>query len=94
MPAFSRRLIATPPAVASLAHAAHSPFSDPAQRGPGLQRIHAAAPSGPGQVLSGPDFPAEWPYLPADFERQDESSDGGFYSQPRLVPPTPLPPFP
>jgi SAM-dependent methyltransferase len=37
------------------------------------------------QVLSNPQWPAAWPYSPDDFERSDESDDGIFYSEPRLV---------
>jgi len=36
-------------------------------------------------VLRSPKFPPEWPYSPEDFMRQDESDDGLFYEQPRLV---------
>ena len=36
-------------------------------------------------VLRNPKYPPEWPYSPIDFERQDESDDSLFYSQPRLV---------
>jgi len=36
-------------------------------------------------VLKNPKYPPEWPYGPADFERQDESDDSIFYGQPRLV---------
>ena len=36
-------------------------------------------------VLRNPRYPPEWPYSPIDFERQDESDDSLFYSQPRLV---------
>lgn len=36
-------------------------------------------------VLRNPTFPEKWPYRPVDFSRQDESSDGYFYSQPRFV---------
>lgn len=37
------------------------------------------------KVLKNPQFPPEWPFSPADFERQDESDDGIFYDQARLV---------
>jgi len=30
-------------------------------------------------------WPASWPYKEADFRRQDESDDSGFYNQPRFV---------
>merc|ERR1712178_565071 len=30
------------------------------------------------------DFPAEWPYDPTDFSRQDESADTRFYDAPRF----------
>jgi len=30
-------------------------------------------------------WPAAWPYKDSDFRRQDESSDGGFYNEPRFV---------
>jgi SAM-dependent methyltransferase len=36
-------------------------------------------------VLRNPRYPPEWPYGPADFERQDESDDAIFYDRPRLV---------
>jgi len=35
-------------------------------------------------VLASPKWPAEWPYTDSDFERQDESNDGNFYSMPRF----------
>lgn len=37
------------------------------------------------KVLQAPQWPAQWPYRPADFRRQDESGDGFFYGQPRFV---------
>lgn len=37
------------------------------------------------KVLVNPQFPPEWPFSPADFERQDESDDSVFYDQARLV---------
>jgi hypothetical protein len=37
------------------------------------------------QVLANPQWPADWPYSPEDFARSDESDDGIFYSEPRLV---------
>lgn len=37
------------------------------------------------KVLVNPKFPAEWPFSPEDFMRQDESDDTIFYDQPRLV---------
>jgi SAM-dependent methyltransferase len=37
------------------------------------------------RVLQNPQWPAEWPYTPQDFARQDESSDAYFYESPRLV---------
>jgi SAM-dependent methyltransferase len=36
-------------------------------------------------VLRNPKWPPEWPFRPADFRRQDETSDNNFYSQPRFV---------
>lgn len=36
-------------------------------------------------VLKDPKWPERWPFRPEDFARQDESSDGDFYSQPRFV---------
>jgi hypothetical protein len=36
-------------------------------------------------VLKNPKYPPTWPYTPQDFDRQDESPDDIFYSQPRLV---------
>ncbi|CAE7242717.1 strm-1 [Symbiodinium sp. CCMP2592] len=36
------------------------------------------------ELLRKVQWPAEWPYTEADFARQDESSDNGFYSQPRI----------
>lgn len=36
------------------------------------------------KVLENPKFPPEWPYSPADFARQDESTDVIFYESPRL----------
>jgi SAM-dependent methyltransferase len=37
------------------------------------------------KVLTNPKFPPQWPYSPSDFQRSDESDDGIFYDQPRLV---------
>lgn len=37
------------------------------------------------KVLDDPKWPAAWPYSPADFRRQDESTDEEFYNQPRFV---------
>ncbi|KAJ8904213.1 hypothetical protein NDN08_000738 [Rhodosorus marinus] len=36
-------------------------------------------------ILKNPKFPAEWPFSPMDFKRQDETTDNMFYYQPRLV---------
>ena len=36
------------------------------------------------QTLREVRWPEEWPYTEADFARQDESTDTGFYSQPRI----------
>merc|ERR1711871_280520 len=36
-------------------------------------------------VLKNPDWPNKWPYDQRDFSRQDESVDGNFYAQERLV---------
>jgi SAM-dependent methyltransferase len=44
-----------------------------------------AAVTGIDDVLLDPSWPPTWPYKPADFARQDESDDSGFYSTPRLV---------
>eukprot|EP01031_Cornospumella_fuschlensis_P027792 gene27792-33567_t len=38
-----------------------------------------------GDVLKNPQWPAQWPFRPEDFARQDESTDTYFYSQPRFV---------
>ena len=35
-------------------------------------------------VLTQSQFPAEWPFSAADFARQDETTDTGFYSAPRF----------
>lgn len=35
-------------------------------------------------VLSSPQFPTEWPFTTADLRRQDETTDGDFYAQPRF----------
>ncbi|CAN0434476.1 unnamed protein product, partial [Ectocarpus sp. 13 AM-2016] len=37
------------------------------------------------EVLKAPKWPEKWPFYEDDFSRMDESSDGDFYSQPRLV---------
>ncbi|CAJ1440194.1 unnamed protein product, partial [Effrenium voratum] len=37
------------------------------------------------RALKDPQWPEKWPYTAADFRRQDESEDTGFYSQPRFV---------
>lgn len=37
------------------------------------------------KVLQNPQWPSEWPYSDDDFRRMDESNDGIFYQQPRLV---------
>jgi len=37
------------------------------------------------QVLKDPQFPAIYPFTQKDMQRYDESSDGDFYAQPRLV---------
>jgi len=36
------------------------------------------------QTLREVRWPEEWPYTEVDFSRQDESTDAGFYSQPRI----------
>ncbi|KAA8499346.1 Demethylmenaquinone methyltransferase [Porphyridium purpureum] len=36
-------------------------------------------------ALKSPKWPEQWPFKPQDFQRQDESIDSYFYSQPRLV---------
>ncbi len=36
-------------------------------------------------VLNDVAWPSKWPYTSADFEREDDSDDSLFYSQPRLV---------
>lgn len=36
-------------------------------------------------MLKTPQWPDKWPFYDDDFNRMDESSDGDFYSQPRLV---------
>ncbi|CAJ1414103.1 unnamed protein product [Effrenium voratum] len=38
----------------------------------------------PTQLLREVRWPEEWPYSEEDFRRQDETSDTGFYSQPRI----------
>lgn len=35
--------------------------------------------------MKSPKWPAKWPFYEDDFNRMDETSDGDFYSQPRLV---------
>lgn len=35
--------------------------------------------------MKSPKWPEKWPFYEDDFNRMDESSDGDFYSQPRLV---------
>lgn len=37
------------------------------------------------EVLKSPKWPEKWPFYEDDFSRMDETSDGDFYSQPRLV---------
>lgn len=37
------------------------------------------------EVLVNPEFPESWPYTAEAFQRFDESSDAGFYDQPRFV---------
>lgn len=37
------------------------------------------------EVLKSPKWPEKWPFYDDDFNRMDETSDGDFYSQPRLV---------
>jgi len=37
------------------------------------------------QALDGFDFPPEWPFLPEDFVRLDETDDTNFYAAPRFV---------
>lgn len=36
------------------------------------------------EVLLRADYPAEWPFSPPDFQRQDENPDSYFYAQPRV----------
>lgn len=36
-------------------------------------------------VLKTPKWPEKWPFYEDDFKRMDETSDGDFYAQPRLV---------
>eukprot|EP01048_Picozoa_sp_COSAG05_P012223 COSAG05_NODE_1208_length_5523_cov_14.095686_2_plen_360_part_00 len=48
----------------------------------GLHRKERGAPS---DALTDPGFPDVWPYTEADLARHDETDDGQFYSQPRLV---------
>lgn len=35
--------------------------------------------------MKAPKWPEKWPFYDDDFNRMDETSDGDFYSQPRLV---------
>lgn len=51
----------------------------------GLSRPLLARSISAGDVLKNPQWPAEWPFRPADFRRQDERADNEFYSQPRFV---------
>ncbi|GMH89428.1 hypothetical protein TrST_g7339 [Triparma strigata] len=37
------------------------------------------------KVLEDPKWPAEWPYSPSDFQRQDPTDDGDFYAYSRFV---------
>lgn len=37
------------------------------------------------EALKEPKWPEKWPYTAADFRRQDESDDQGFYNAPRFV---------
>jgi SAM-dependent methyltransferase len=37
------------------------------------------------KVLENPNWPKKWPYTEQDFKRMDETDDGLFYSEPRLV---------
>lgn len=37
------------------------------------------------EVLANPEFPETWPYTAEAFQRFDESSDSGFYEEPRFV---------
>lgn len=37
------------------------------------------------EILKEPKWPEKWPYTAADFRRQDESDDEGFYNAPRFV---------
>lgn len=46
---------------------------------------HAIADSPVTQVLQRPSWPVAWPYSQSDFSRIDESDDGRFYAEPRLV---------
>lgn len=36
-------------------------------------------------VLKKPNWPEKWPFYEDDFNRMDETGDGDFYTQPRLV---------
>lgn len=56
-----------------------------APRPPTLVALAMSSSSLADQVLANPQWPAAWPYSPDDFERSDESDDGIFYSEPRLV---------
>ncbi|GMI23910.1 hypothetical protein TrCOL_g7306 [Triparma columacea] len=49
-----------------------------------LTRLGSSNPSLVSQVLKSPNWPPNWPYTPADFTRQDESSDKYFYDGPRF----------
>lgn len=46
--------------------------------------LKASSQIGVQDVLSSPKWPPEWPFTDADFQRQDETNDGLFYSMPRF----------
>lgn len=68
-------------------------FKEPPQRGlemTGWQGKKLMVPNGISNspvslVFQSPKWPSVWPYTDADFKRQDESDDGGFYNEPRFV---------
>jgi hypothetical protein len=47
-------------------------------------RVHQQRPTA-AAILEKAQFPAEWPFTPFDFQRDDSSDDKEFYSAPRLV---------
>ena len=50
-----------------------------------LKGLHQKERGSPADALTDPGFPEAWPYTEADLARHDQSDDGEFYSQPRLV---------